>query len=180
QPEAGQIAANLENASGSGPGPGSAHLVRPLAEKNGDTLETAFAADLGSLHADVTRVRQCLINLLSNACKFTSKGKVRLEAARLPPDGRRSQDWLTFTVRDTGIGMTPEQMSKLFRPFTQADAAINRRFGGTGLGLAISQKFCQMMGGEITVQSTPGQGSAFTLWLPAVVRAPEAEAEEGT
>ena len=166
--EAGKMPLVLETVSAQALVQEAATLVRPLAEKNGNALEVA-AADLGALHADATRVRQCLINLLSNACKFTSHGTVRLEAARLPPDGRRSEDWLTFTVRDTGIGMTTEQMQKLFRPFTQADAAINRRFGGTGLGLAISQKFCQMMGGEITVQSTPGKGSAFTLWLPAVV-----------
>ena len=169
--EAGKMPLVLETAPAAAMVQEVVALVRPLAAKNGNTLEAVTQGDLGPLHADVTRVRQCLINLLSNACKFTEKGAVRLEAARLPPDARRSQDWLTFTVRDTGIGMTPEQVRKLFRPFTQADAAINRRFGGTGLGLAISQKFCQRMGGEITVQSETGKGSAFTLWLPAVVSA---------
>ena len=116
------------------------------------------------MHADLTKVRQALFNLLSNACKFTERGTVALAVAREAVDG---QDWMRFSVSDTGIGMTPEQLGKLFEAFTQADAATTRRFGGTGLGLAISRRLCRMMGGDVTVESEPGRGSTFTIRLPA-------------
>src|SRR5262245_8303037 len=108
------------------------------------------------------RLRQILLNLLSNACKFTKQGEVTL-AARRVVDGR---DWIELAVADSGIGMTPEQQAKLFEEFSQADASTAQRFGGTGLGLAITRKLARMMGGDVTVESTPGQGSIFTVRLP--------------
>src|SRR5207253_105729 len=114
--------------------------------------------------ADVTKVRQCLFNLLSNACKFTSAGRIRLLARRTEADG---QEWMEFQVRDTGIGMSPEKLQRLFQPFAQGDASTTRKFGGTGLGLAISQRFCQMMDGIILADSLDGKGATFTMRLPA-------------
>jgi signal transduction histidine kinase/DNA-binding response OmpR family regulator len=140
--------------------------VRPLVDKRGNTLEVAGARDCGTVRADLTKVRQTLFNLLSNASKFTERGTIRLLASRRSEGGR---DWVTFRVSDTGIGMTPEQMGKLFQDFAQAEASTAREYGGTGLGLAISRRFCQMMGGDITVESQPGQGSTFTVTLPAEV-----------
>src|SRR5262249_16721390 len=112
---------------------------------------------------DLTKVRQSLFNLLSNACKFTEGGTVRLEVVREDRDG----SWLTFSVADTGIGITPDHLGTLFQPFSQVDPSATRRFGGTGLGLAITRHFCEAMGGDIAVQSKPGVGSAFTIRLPA-------------
>ncbi len=143
--------------------------VTPLVEKRGNRLEVAGAAACGTMRTDLTKVRQTLFNLLSNAAKFTDHGVIRLEARRHAADGR---EWLTFRVTDSGIGMTPEQMGKLFQAFSQADASTTRQYGGTGLGLAISRRFCRMMGGDVTVESTPGQGSTFTVTLPAEVGAP--------
>jgi CheY-like chemotaxis protein/anti-sigma regulatory factor (Ser/Thr protein kinase) len=114
-----------------------------------------------------------LFNLLSNACKFTEHGTITLEVTRETGNGAA---WITFRVTDTGIGMTPEQMGKLFQPFTQADASTTRQYGGTGLGLAITRHFCQMMEGDISVESAPGQGSTFTIRLPAEVVDPKAAA----
>jgi hypothetical protein len=114
------------------------------------------------MRADVTKVRQSLFNLLSNACKFTDHGEITLEVAR---EGGK----VLFRVSDTGIGMTPDQMNKLFEAFTQADASMTRRFGGTGLGLVISRRFCRMMGGDILVESEMGRGTTFTIVLPANV-----------
>ncbi len=140
--------------------------VQPLVEKRGNRLEVAGAAAGGAMRADLTKVRQTLFNLLNNAAKFTDHGLIRLEVHRHAEGGR---DWLTVRVRDSGIGMTPEQIGRLFQPFTQADASTTRQYGGTGLGLAISRRFCRMMGGDITVESRPGQGSTFTVTLPAEV-----------
>jgi signal transduction histidine kinase len=140
--------------------------IRPLLEKNANTLLVRQPNDLGAMQADLTKVRQSLFNLLGNASKFTQGGTIALEVARRAVDGR---DWVTFRVSDTGIGMTPEQMAKLFQPFTQADASTTRQYGGTGLGLAITKHFCQMMGGDIAVASELGKGSTFTLTLPAQV-----------
>jgi signal transduction histidine kinase/DNA-binding response OmpR family regulator len=143
-----------------------AGTMRPLAEKNGNRLEIECAADVGTMRADLTRVRQALLNLVSNAVKFTEQGRVAIAARRLAgPAG----DDIVFQVTDSGIGMTAEQVARLFQDFTQADASTTRRYGGTGLGLAISRRFCRMMGGDITVESEPGRGSAFTVRLPAVV-----------
>jgi signal transduction histidine kinase len=111
----------------------------------------------------MTKVRQILFNLLSNACKFTEQGTITLEAAR---DHTEGADWLSITVRDTGIGMTDEQIGKLFQPFSQADMQTSRKYGGTGLGLAITRQFCDMMGGVIRVRSEYGTGTTFTVQLP--------------
>jgi signal transduction histidine kinase/CheY-like chemotaxis protein len=144
--------------------------IRPLADKNRNRVVVECPEDLGTMRADATRVRQALLNLASNAGKFTERGLVTIAVARRRDDGR---DWITFAVSDTGIGMTADQMAKLFEEFTQADASTTRKYGGTGLGLAISRRFCRMMGGDITVESTPGQGSIFTIRLPAEVKAAE-------
>lgn len=136
--------------------------VRPLVEGNGNRLETRSAQ--GEMTTDMTKLRQILFNLLSNAGKFTKDGIVECEAK---PEARDGRAGYSFRVRDTGIGMTTDQVDKLFQPFTQADASTTRQYGGTGLGLAISRSFCQLLGGEIDVVSAPGAGSAFTFWLPA-------------
>ena len=118
--------------------------------------------NLGALTADSMRLKQILLNLLSNACKFTKAGEVRL-AARKVSNG---SSFVEFAIADTGIGMTPEQQAKLFEEFSQADATTAQKFGGTGLGLAITRKLARMMGGDVTVTSEPGKGSVFTLRLP--------------
>jgi GAF domain-containing protein/CheY-like chemotaxis protein len=135
---------------------------RPLAEQNGNRLVSDCNAGIGAIRADPLRLRQVLLNLLSNACKFTKEGEVALRVRKVV-DGR---DWIEFAVSDTGIGMTPEQQAKLFEEFTQADSLTARRYGGTGLGLAITRKLARMMGGDVTVESTPGKGSVFTVRLP--------------
>jgi len=145
-----------------------ATTVAPLVEKNANRLQLRCPADLGTMHADLTRMRQVLLNLLSNACKFTKQGTITLSAEReraAPGAG----DWLVFRVTDSGIGMSPEQIGKLFEAFSQAEASTARNYGGTGLGLAITRRFCRMMGGDVTVESVPGQGSTFTVRLPARV-----------
>ncbi len=144
-----------------------AATIQPMVEKNGNILEIDSSEDLGSMWADMTKVRQVLFNLLSNASKFTEKGTVKLDVARRQMAGK---DWFHFRVSDTGIGMTPEQMQKLFQEFSQVDASTTRKYGGTGLGLAISRQFCRLMGGDIAVESRLGQGSAFTVRLPAEVK----------
>ncbi len=151
--------------------------IRPLIEKNANTLVVHRPDDLGAMRADLTKVRQSLFNLLSNASKFTQRGTISLETTREAMDG---VEWLTFRVSDTGIGMTPEQMAKLFQPFTQADASTTRQYGGTGLGLVITKRFCQMMGGDIAVASQVGQGSTFTIRLPAEVSDREVQPEPST
>jgi signal transduction histidine kinase len=138
--------------------------LRPLAERNGNTLVVHSPDHLGAMHADLTKVRQVLINLLSNACKFTEQGTITLQVSR---EVQNSREWITVDVIDTGIGMTEEQMGKLFQVFSQADASTTRKYGGTGLGLAISRRYCQMMGGDITVESAVNRGSTFTVRLPA-------------
>jgi CheY-like chemotaxis protein/anti-sigma regulatory factor (Ser/Thr protein kinase) len=138
--------------------------IHPLIERNANKLEIKCPPDIGHMHADVTRVRQVLFNLLSNASKFTEKGTVSINVTRDEnPDG----DWITFRVSDTGIGMTPDQLGRLFQAFTQADASTSRKYGGTGLGLVICRRFCQMMGGDVSVASEPGKGSVFIVSLPA-------------
>jgi adenylate cyclase len=122
----------------------------------------ARASVLGSLTVDPMRLRQVLFNLLSNACKFTKEGEVKLRASRV----RNGRYWIEVSVSDTGIGMTPEQQAKLFEEFSQADKTTAQRFGGTGLGLAITRKLARMMGGDVTVASEPGKGSVFTVRLP--------------
>ena len=148
--------------------------IQPLAEEKADTLEVHSAGELGVMRADPTMVRQSLVNLLSNACKFTERGRIRLTVAREPEGGRRPSDWIAFRIADTGIGMTAEQMTKLFQPFTQADASTTRKYGGAGLGLAITRRFCQMMGGDVTVESEVSKGSTFTIRLPTDITAANA------
>jgi GAF domain-containing protein/CheY-like chemotaxis protein len=144
-----------------------AAVIRPLADKNTNRLEVICDPDVGVMQADLTKVRQALFNLLSNACKFTERGTVTLAVSReLVPD---TGDWLLFSVTDTGIGITPDQMARLFQEFSQADAATTRRYGGTGLGLALSRRLCRMMGGDIAVASDAGRGASFTIRLPARV-----------
>ena len=143
-----------------------AAVIQPLAAKNSNRLDVRCPDAIGPMHADLTKVRQALFNLLSNACKFTERGTVSLAVAREAADG---QEWVTFGVSDTGIGMSPEQLAKLFEAFTQADAATTRRYGGTGLGLALSRRLCRMMGGDVTAESEAGRGSTFTIRLPAQV-----------
>jgi adenylate cyclase len=138
-------------------------IIEPLARRNGNRLEIACSPDMDELHTDRTKLKQSIINLLSNASKFTSNGVVRLDARRTQ---RGAAPFVSFAISDTGIGMTPEQLAKLFQPFTQADASTIKRFGGTGLGLAITKHFCEMLGGQVTVQSEPGKGSTFTIMLP--------------
>jgi signal transduction histidine kinase len=138
--------------------------VRALAERNRNRLTVHCEDGLGAMHADPTRVRQSLLNLASNAAKFTEDGTIDIAAAR---ERDAAGEWIVMRVCDSGIGMTPEQLAKLFTDFTQADSSIARKFGGTGLGLAISRRFCRMMGGDITVESAPEHGSTFTMRLPA-------------
>jgi PAS domain S-box-containing protein len=145
--------------------------IHPLVEKNNNRLEISIAPDVRSLYADLTKVRQTLFNLLSNASKFTENGIISLNVQRHPPGSQYDQSMLTFQIVDTGIGMSPEQMARLFQPFSQADASTTRKYGGTGLGLTITKRFCELMGGNITVESTPGQGSVFTVRLPEVCSA---------
>ncbi len=160
--------------------------VQPMIDKNANQLKLETPGIVGTMVADVTKVRQALFNLLSNASKFTHEGTITLRIAREsePPAGwedknRYEGDWVYFSVSDTGIGMSPEQVSHIFEEFQQADASTTRKYGGTGLGLAITKRFCQMMGGDISVHSTQGVGSTFTFWLPVdVSRKPPKQAEE--
>jgi signal transduction histidine kinase/CheY-like chemotaxis protein len=136
--------------------------ARPLAEQNNNRLVVKSQEDLGSLTVDPMRLRQILLNLLSNACKFTKQGEVTLLARRVINQG----NWIEFAVSDTGIGITPEQQAKIFEEFTQADTSTARQYGGTGLGLAITRKLARMMGGDVTLTSEAGKGSTFTVRLP--------------
>ena len=146
-----------------------AMTTAPLAEKNGNRLEIRCPKDIGRMRTDMTRVRQVMLNLLSNACKFTEKGKISLDV-----QGEQDDGFLTFAVTDTGIGMNEEQMARLFQEFSQADSSTTRKYGGTGLGLAISRRLCRLMGGDVSVKSTPGVGSTFTARLPRQTDGPEA------
>ena len=143
--------------------------IRMQAEKNGNTLHVDCPADIGSMRADLSKVRQGLYNLVSNAAKFTHDGEVRVGVERQAMDGT---EWILFRVSDTGIGLSADQIVRLFQPFTQADASTTRKFGGTGLGLALTRRFAQMMSGDVTVQSDPGRGSIFTIKLPATAPEP--------
>jgi len=153
--------------------------VRPMVEEligtmsavvrnNNNTLSVHFENDPQVMHADLTKTRQILFNLLSNAAKFTTNGSVSVGVARRTAGGIER---IEFAVTDSGIGLTEEQQRRLFRPFAQGDASISRKYGGTGLGLALVWRFCQLMGGEVTVKSTIGNGATFTVHLPATVRA---------
>jgi signal transduction histidine kinase len=139
-----------------------AGTARQLAEQNKNRLVAECPDNLAPLTVDPMRLRQILLNLLSNACKFTKRGEVALQV-RKAADGR---EWIEFAVSDTGIGMTAEQQAKLFEEFSRADSLTARRFGGTGLGLAITRKLARMMGGDVRVASEPNKGSVFTVRLP--------------
>ncbi|WP_343893313.1 ATP-binding protein [Craurococcus roseus] len=153
-----------------------ADTVQALVARKSNTLELDLAPDLGAMHSDPVKLRQCLFNLLGNAAKFTEGGRITVSARR--ERGADGRGRLEFRVSDTGIGMTEEHLGRLFRRFTQADSSTTRRFGGTGLGLSITKAFCTMLGGDIAVESSPGRGTAFTIRLPADLRDLEAPAEE--
>jgi len=150
-------------------------VIKPMLMKNGNTLKLDCPEDIGSMHSDVTKVKQNIFNLLSNATKFTDKGNVYLKASRHTIDDR---EWIEFEVRDSGIGMTGEQMANLFQSFKQADSSTTKKYGGTGLGLAITKKFCQMLGGDIVVESSYGEGSTFRITQPAHITKDEIPKEE--
>ncbi len=145
-----------------------ASTCRQIIAKNANELVIRRSSDLGRLECDATKLRQALLNLLSNAAKFTENGRVILSARRERIDNR---DWVKIEVQDTGIGIAPDQISNLFHNFSQATPSISSKFGGTGLGLSLSQKLCRFMGGDITVESTIGVGTTFTIILPATTRA---------
>ncbi|MEO8561500.1 MAG: ATP-binding protein [bacterium] len=174
--EAGKMEISLETFDVADVVMAAAAMVRPMVEKNGNTLEISIQEDIGMMRADLTRVRQILLNLLSNASKFTTAGRVSLTATRGTLHGREE---IVFTVHDTGIGMTPEQITRLFRPFTQADPSTTRKYGGTGLGLSITQRFCQLMNGSIEVESEPGVGSTFAARIPVLVTEPRSQRQTG-
>lgn len=138
-------------------------MIAPLITKNNNQLIVNCDAEIGSMDADLIKVRQSLFNLLSNACKFTEAGKIFLSVNRYES---QQMSWIRFEVKDSGIGMTPEQIHKLFQAFSQADSSTTRNYGGTGLGLTITKKFCQMMGGDVRVESEFGLGSTFSIELP--------------
>ena len=149
--------------------------VESLVEKNSNKFEVDCATDLGLMYADVTKTRQILLNLLSNAAKFTKSGTIKISVERVTNQGSKiqkledSSDLIIFRVADTGIGIPAEQLQHLFQAFMQGDASTTREYGGTGLGLTISRHFCLMMGGDIQVQSELGSGSIFTVCLPTHV-----------
>ena len=142
--------------------------ARPLAAKNANSFVVQRGPDLGVMRADITKLRQAIFNLLSNAAKFTQNGQITLSV-------KRSGDWMEIAVADTGIGISQEQQKALFSNFTQASSKIAAVYGGTGLGLSLSQNLCRLMGGRIEIESEPGEGSVFTIWLPAQVEHPAAE-----
>ncbi|MBI1188390.1 MAG: response regulator [Alphaproteobacteria bacterium] len=138
--------------------------MRPLAAKNGNVITVSFASDLGEGYSDAFRIGQCLLNLISNACKFTESGETSATAERVRDN---DLDWLVFDVTDTGIGMDGEQLARLFQPFVQASSSTASRYGGTGLGLSITRRLSEVLGGDLSVESAPGKGSTFTLRVPA-------------
>lgn len=152
-----------------------AGMIRPISDKNGNTLIVNYIQkdDNLTIYSDIVRVRQSLYNLLSNACKFTSEGTITLS---IDSYEMNNQEWVSLAVEDTGVGMGQQQITKLFQPFSQADISTTRKYGGTGLGLAITKKFCEMLGGDVTVKSVVDQGSTFTIHLPVQAQNPLAEA----
>jgi signal transduction histidine kinase/DNA-binding NarL/FixJ family response regulator len=175
--EAGKMGLHLENFEVAPLIDEMATTLTPAAAKNGNTIHVDVAKSIGAMHADVTKVRQILFNLLSNACKFTDQGTISVDVDRNENGGR---DWVQFRVSDTGIGITAAQKENLFHEFSQADASIARKYGGTGLGLAITYRFVQLMKGRISVESEPGKGSTFTVQLPAQVVAETPETMRST
>jgi signal transduction histidine kinase/CheY-like chemotaxis protein len=165
--EAGKMSLHLETFEVSGMIEEIVTTLQPAIEKNMNTLWVHLAQDVGMMHADITKVRQILFNLLSNACKFTDHGTISVDVDQSTEQG---QDWLRFRVTDTGIGISAKQKENLFQEFVQADTSIARKYGGTGLGLAITHRFVQLMKGRIGVESEPGEGSTFTVHIPAQVK----------
>jgi signal transduction histidine kinase/DNA-binding response OmpR family regulator/HAMP domain-containing protein len=159
--EAGKMELHLEQIDLKGVIDDAVNMVTLQAATNKNRIEVRCASDLGEVVSDLTRVRQVIFNLLSNACKFTEGGQITIDVTE-----RKAEQGIEIVVRDTGIGMSPDQLAKLFQEFSQADSSTTRKYGGSGLGLAISRRFCQMMGGDITVVSKQGKGSAFTVYLP--------------
>jgi signal transduction histidine kinase len=139
-------------------------ISKPLMARNGNEFNVMFRQPVDEMHSDEAKVRQCLTNLLGNAAKFTSQGTVELTVGQ---ELREDGPWAVFAVSDTGIGMDEDQMGRIFDSFSQADTSISRRFGGTGLGLSITKQYCEMLGGTITAQSVPNQGTTFTIRIPA-------------
>src|SRR6266853_2953574 len=137
--------------------------LQPAAAKNANSIHVHLAKNVSVMKADITKVRQILFNLLSNACKFTDHGSISVDVDQIKAEER---DWIQFRVSDTGIGISAKQKENLFHEFAQADASIARKYGGTGLGLAITHRFVQLMKGQINVESEPGQGATFTVRLP--------------
>ena len=145
-----------------------AATIKPLAASKENKLEVVLHGELGEMTTDITKLRQNLFNILSNAAKFTKQGSIRMDVQR---KGNSRAETIEFRISDTGIGMTKEQMARVFDPFTQADASTTRIYGGTGLGLTVTQNYCHLMGGDISVESTPGVGTMFTMVLPAALPA---------
>jgi signal transduction histidine kinase len=143
--------------------------MQPAMQKNGNTLTVEIPDDIGSMQSDLTKIRQTLFNILGNAAKFTQAGQIKLTVGA---HTKRRRQFITFAISDTGIGMKPNQLERLFEPFTQADESTTRKYGGTGLGLAISRRFCRMLGGDIEAQSKPRKGSTFTVTLPRKTKKP--------
>jgi signal transduction histidine kinase len=143
----------------------------PLIAKNNNLLEIITDEQIGMISTDLTKARQIILNLVSNAAKFTEDGRVEIRAQRLSCD---NTDWIRVSISDTGIGISEQQLALLFQEFTQADASMTRRYGGTGLGLALSRRLCQLLGGQIEVVSRLGVGSTFTVWVPASLSAESA------
>ena len=164
--EAGRLELHIEDFDLAGLLQDATGTVQPLAQKNRNRILIRCPEDIGRMRADQFRVRQILLNLLSNACKFTENGQVTVDIIRERLDLGGE---VIFAVTDTGIGMTPQQTAKLFQDFSQADSSTTRKYGGTGLGLAITQRLCRMMGGSISVASAVGVGTTFTVRLPAGV-----------
>ncbi|TAF50833.1 MAG: response regulator [Oscillatoriales cyanobacterium] len=190
--EAGRMDLYLENFDIHALIESAVETARPLVEKNGNAVEVYCPENLDTMHADMTKVRQVLLNLLSNAAKFTKNGKIAIGVERITNEQLRmknqeesaqilisNSEFLSFRVTDTGIGMTQEQLQRVFQPFTQADASTTKQYGGTGLGLAISQRFCQMMGGSIEASSTLGAGTTFTVLLPSAIKQPQIHKKVG-
>jgi len=192
--EAGRTDLHLETFSILNLVEGAIATIAPMADKNSNIIEIQCPEDIGSMQSDLTKLRQSLLNLLSNASKFTCSGTITVAVTRSPETPaeaakRRkklaayrgdktknsssllssSQDWIVFTVKDTGIGMNSEQLAKIFDPFTQADSSTTKQYGGTGLGLTITQKFCEMMGGDISAFIESEKGSTFIIRLPAIL-----------
>lgn len=172
--EAGKMELSLETFSIRGLLDGIVNMIQPLVNQSGNTLEVTYADDLGTMHADLNKVRQILLKLLSNAIKFTNQGTIRLSVERTGTASRAEDETaqteeVCFTVADTGVGIYVDRQSNVFELFNQGDNSSTRKHGGTGLGLALSQRFCQMMGGSISVESVPSQGSCFTVRLPVDV-----------